>query len=193
MQAFCEAAAMNFQECSKPLAQVFEGEKQEIAAALHTAFVSYHVGIRQDALNAMVELVNKHSDLPTLSLLLGNMLAAANQLPMAQKCWLLAVRRDQTRWSSSGSRECSICAAQATTHLRRAESKQLLRSSSRRGTRQRTRPGPLPDQLAATRVPSCRLPLQIAGSAPADLQSSSDDSVSGANRIFRLTHRKNRW
>ena len=95
MQAFCEAAAMHFEECSKALAQVFDGDKQDVAAALHSAFVSYHVGIRQDALNTMVELANKYSDLPTLSLLLGNMLAAANQLPMAKKCWLLAVKRDR--------------------------------------------------------------------------------------------------
>ena len=95
MQAFCEAAALHFQECTKPLAQVFDGEQQDVASALHAAFVSYHAGIRQDALNTMVELVNKHHDLPTLCLLLGNMLAAAKNTPMAKKCWSLAVERDR--------------------------------------------------------------------------------------------------
>ena len=109
MQAFCEAAAMNFKDCNMPLTQVFEGEKQEVAAALHTAFVSYHVGIRQEALNAMVALVNKHRDLPTLCLLLGNMLAASHQLVMAKKCWSLAVRRD---------RPGGAVAAVAKQHLR---------------------------------------------------------------------------
>jgi hypothetical protein len=109
MQAFCEAAALHFEECTKPLAQAFDGEKQEVASALHTAFVSYHVGIRQDALNAMVELVNKHRDLPTLCLLLGNMLATAKKIPMAKECWSLAVQRD---------RPGGAVAQVATQHLR---------------------------------------------------------------------------
>jgi hypothetical protein len=95
MQAFCEAAAMQFAACSRPLAEAFDGEQGAIASALHNAFVSYHVGIRKDGLNAMIELVNKHPDFPTLSLLLGNMLEAADQLPMARKCWSLAVHRDR--------------------------------------------------------------------------------------------------
>jgi hypothetical protein len=55
MQAFCEAAALHFENCSKPLVAAFHGENQEIAGALHNAFVSYHVGIRQDALDAMIK------------------------------------------------------------------------------------------------------------------------------------------
>src|SRR5688572_17400943 len=50
MQAFCEAAALHFENCSGPLMEAFDGENQEIAGALHQAFVSYHVGIRQDAI-----------------------------------------------------------------------------------------------------------------------------------------------
>jgi hypothetical protein len=114
MQAFCEAAALHFDKCTKPLAQVFEGEKQEVAGALHNAFVSYHVGIRRDALNAMVDLVNKHRDLPTLCLLLGDMLETANQLPMARKCWSLAIHRD---------RPGGAVAAVAMQHLHRSTDK----------------------------------------------------------------------
>jgi hypothetical protein len=110
MQAFCEAAALHFEECSKPLAQVFTGEKQAIAGALHNAFISYHVGIRQDAINAMIELVNEHRDLPTLCLLLGDMMERANNLPMAGKCWSLAVHRD---------RPGGAVAAVAMQHLRK--------------------------------------------------------------------------
>jgi hypothetical protein len=58
--------------------------------------MSYHVGIRQDAINSMVELVNTHQDLPTLCLLLGDMLKEADNLPMARKCWSLAIHRDRT-------------------------------------------------------------------------------------------------
>jgi hypothetical protein len=95
MQAFCLAAALHFDDCSKPLAEGFNGEKQQIAAELHNAFVSYHVGIRQDALKTMIELVNKHHELPTLCLLLGNMFAAAGQTDLARQCWTLAVHRDR--------------------------------------------------------------------------------------------------
>jgi hypothetical protein len=111
MQAFCEAAALHFEECSKPLAKVFTGDSQAVAGALHTAFISYHVGIRQDALNAMIELVNEHRELPTLCLLLGDMLETAGRSPMARKCWSLAVHRD---------RPGGAVAAVAMQHLRRS-------------------------------------------------------------------------
>jgi hypothetical protein len=95
MQAFCEAAALHFDKCSQPLTTAFEGEEQALASALHNAFVSYHVGIRQDALKAMAELVNKYREYPTLCLLLGNMLDSADKKPLARKCWSLAVHRDR--------------------------------------------------------------------------------------------------
>jgi hypothetical protein len=111
MQAFCEAAGLNFENCSRPLVEAFQGEKQDIAGALHNAFVSYHVGIREDALNAMVELVNKHRELPTLCLLLGDMLETAGRASMARKCWSLAIHRD---------RPGGAVAAVAMQHLRRS-------------------------------------------------------------------------
>jgi hypothetical protein len=94
-KAFCEAALLHFDECRKPLAQVFDEDRLEVDAALHAAFVSYHVGIRQDALKTMAELVDKRRDLPTVCLLLGNMLGSAGQMEMAKKCWSLAVQRDR--------------------------------------------------------------------------------------------------
>jgi hypothetical protein len=101
MQAFCEAAALHFENCSKPLVGAFAGEKQDqdIVGELHNAFISYHVGIRGDALKAMVELVNKHHELPTLCLLLGNMYKASGNLEVARKCWELAIKRD---WPTGG-------------------------------------------------------------------------------------------
>jgi hypothetical protein len=95
MQAFCEAAALHFDDCNRPLNEAFKGQQNNIVSALHNAFISYHVGIRQDALNAMIGLVNEHRDLPTLCLLLGDMMEEANHLPMAKKCWSLAVHRDR--------------------------------------------------------------------------------------------------
>lgn len=102
MQAFCEAAALHFDDCSKPLNTAFEGANQETANSLHNAFVSYHVGIREDAIKSMIELVNEHRDLPTLCLLLGDMLAAASQIPMARNCWSMAVKRDRQNGAVAG-------------------------------------------------------------------------------------------
>jgi hypothetical protein len=99
MQAYCEAAALHFDECSKPLVKIFDGESKSLAADLHNAFISYHVGIREEALNAMIELVNTHRELPTLCLLLGDMFRAAGRLEMAQKCWKLAIQRDGSNGS----------------------------------------------------------------------------------------------
>jgi tetratricopeptide (TPR) repeat protein len=94
MQAFCEAAALHFDNCSKPLATTFDGKKRSLAADLHNAFISYHVGIRQDAINALVALVNQNRELPILCLLLGDMFRATGKIDLARKCWSLAVRRD---------------------------------------------------------------------------------------------------
>ncbi len=96
MQAFCEAATMNFEKCSRPLKKALDGKDPSVAEALHAAFVSYHVGIRQDALVSMTKLVNAHTELPTLCLILGNMLRKEGNLPLAERCWSMAVKRDRT-------------------------------------------------------------------------------------------------
>jgi hypothetical protein len=99
MQAYCEAAALHFDRCSKPLVAAFNDEKQKLVLELHNAFISYHIGIRSDAIHSMVELVNKHHDLPSLCLLLGNMYKASGNLQLARKCWELALKRD---WPTGG-------------------------------------------------------------------------------------------
>lgn len=96
MQAFCEAASLHLEKCSESLAEAFEGEDRSIADALQSAFVSFHVGIRQDALKTMTDLVNAHHELPTLCLLLGNMLKKDHKIPLAKKCWKMAIQRDRT-------------------------------------------------------------------------------------------------
>jgi hypothetical protein len=94
MQAFCEAAASHFDRCSKPLAATFEGESRTLASDLHNAFISYHVGIREDAIKSLAELINRNRELPTLCLLLGDMFRAMGKADLARRCWSLAVKRD---------------------------------------------------------------------------------------------------
>jgi tetratricopeptide (TPR) repeat protein len=95
MQAFCEAAAGHYDRCSAALCQAFPEDVLEVAETLHSVFVFYHVASRKEAIRELIELVNKHHELPTLCLLLGDMLAAADNAPLARKCWKQAVRRDR--------------------------------------------------------------------------------------------------
>ena len=94
MQAYCEAAALRFDSCSKFLAAAFAGDNRSLAADLHSAFILYHIGIRQDAITALSEIVKQHRELPTVCLLLGDMLHATGDTNLAGKCWSLAVKRD---------------------------------------------------------------------------------------------------
>jgi hypothetical protein len=94
MEAFCEAAASHFDCCSKPLAATFDGKKQPLAAELHNAFISYHVGIRHEAITTLAEVVNRNRELPSVCLLLGDMFRAMGKGKMARRCWSLAVQRD---------------------------------------------------------------------------------------------------
>jgi hypothetical protein len=95
MRAFCEAAAGHFDQCSAALCRAFPGDSLDVAETLHSVFVFYHVASRKEAIHDLVELVNEHHELPTLCLLLGDMLAAADNASLACKCWKLAVRRDR--------------------------------------------------------------------------------------------------
>jgi hypothetical protein len=113
MHAYCEAAALQFDRCSRPLSAAFDGERQSLASDLHNAFISYHVGIRQDAINALVDLVNRDRELPTVCLLLGDMFHALGNPKMARKCWSLAIERD---WPNGA------VAIVATRHLQATES-----------------------------------------------------------------------
>jgi tetratricopeptide (TPR) repeat protein len=94
MEAFCEAAAMQFDNCGESLAEAFEDDKA-IATRLQNAFISYHVGIREEGIQALVELINEYDDLPTICFLLGEMLSKADRPDMAKKCWKLAIERDR--------------------------------------------------------------------------------------------------
>jgi hypothetical protein len=95
MRAFCEASAGHFDRCSAALCQAFPGDSLEVAETLHSVFVFYHVASRKEAIRDLIELVNRHRELPTLCLLLGDMLAAAENALLARKCWKQAVRRDR--------------------------------------------------------------------------------------------------
>jgi hypothetical protein len=95
MGAFCSAATHEYATCSSQLTQAFEGDDLTLASALHDAFISINVGIRKEGIESLAKLVDEHKNLPTLSLLLGDLLAKSENLPLAKRCWSLAVKRDR--------------------------------------------------------------------------------------------------
>lgn len=113
MHAFCECAARNYEGSKASLDAVFDGEQGEIAAALQDAFVSCHVGIRKEGLATIASLIDEHRNLPSLCLLLGNLLKSGNNHELAQRCWSLAVQRDRPN---------GAVAAAAMRHMRKPES-----------------------------------------------------------------------
>jgi hypothetical protein len=95
MGAFCAAASHDFGDCSAQLTQAFEGDDLQIASAVHEAFISINVGIRKEGMQSLARLVEEHKTLPTLCLILGDLLAKSHDLPLARRCWSLAIHRDR--------------------------------------------------------------------------------------------------
>lgn len=112
MHAFCESAGKHFDASKDLLDAAFEGEDARLAGAINDAFVYYHVAGRQEGMRMIGELIDKHDHLPTLCLLLGNLVNAAGNAALAKRCWSLAVHRD---------RKGGAVAAVAMRHLRQAE------------------------------------------------------------------------
>lgn len=95
MGAFCDAASRDYGACSARLSEAFGGEDLAISSALHDAFISINVGIRQEGIQSLAKLVDEHKNLPTLSLLLGDILAKSENFSLARRCWTMAVQRDR--------------------------------------------------------------------------------------------------
>jgi hypothetical protein len=94
MRAYCEAAARRCEGCSAALSVAFPSRQRRIAEALHNAFVSYHIGMRDEAVEAIADLCKARHDLPSVCLLLGDMFAARQDWKRAKRCWSLSVERD---------------------------------------------------------------------------------------------------
>ena len=95
LHAFCECASRQFDDSQLLLEMAFPGSDDDTATILQDAFVSCHVGIRQDGVKAIAELVDKQPQLPSLCLLLGILLEKGENHKLAKRCWTLAIRRDR--------------------------------------------------------------------------------------------------
>lgn len=95
MHAFCESAAKHYDNCKAVLDEAFKDGPEGVANRLQDAFVSYHVGIKAEGRQAMAELVDEQQHLPTLCLIMGNILQSSGDLTLARRCWNLAIERDR--------------------------------------------------------------------------------------------------
>jgi hypothetical protein len=95
MLACCKANIHDYEACNNLLKQVFPEDTTAAIDRLQAAFVFDTVGMRWDAARELVELVNERPDLPSLCLLLGDLLASLGNSRKAAKCWQLAMKRDK--------------------------------------------------------------------------------------------------
>jgi len=94
MLARCHAQRLDFQGSKTTLDEAFSTDPA-LAAGLHDAFVLERFGMRKDAAQELAPIANEHRELPTVCLLLGDLLAEDRKLDKAQQCWKLAVKRDR--------------------------------------------------------------------------------------------------
>ena len=94
MLARCLDELSEFDKAKEVLDHAFP-EDHATANELQDVFVCERLGFTDDALHDLVELVNAHRELPTLSLLLGDLFAAKERFHKAEQCWKLAIHRDR--------------------------------------------------------------------------------------------------
>lgn len=99
MLAICRAGLSNYQESRSILDGVFQEGDRPLAGAIQDVIVQSRMGFKDGAVKDLVELVNTHQELPTLSLWLGDMLAEGNKTAKAMECWKLAINRDRQEGS----------------------------------------------------------------------------------------------
>jgi hypothetical protein len=108
MHAFCESAAKNYDACQAALDEAFKDRPEGIVSQLQDAFVSYHVGIKAEGRQALAELVDQQQHLPTLCLIMGNMLKASGDLTLARRCWTFAIERDRPQGAVAAAAESKL-------------------------------------------------------------------------------------
>lgn len=93
--AFCQSQLREYTACSQTLNQAFEADSSNLESRLHAAFVYWACGLRMDARDELEQLIQEHPDLPTLSLLLGDLLAQSGNRKAPPRFWRLAAQNDR--------------------------------------------------------------------------------------------------
>lgn len=93
--AFCQSQLREYTACSQTLNQAFEAESTNLESRLHAAFVYWACGLRMDARNELEQVIEEHPNLPTVSLLLGDLLAQSGNRKAPPRLWQLAAQNDR--------------------------------------------------------------------------------------------------
>lgn len=93
--AFCQAQVRDYTACSQTLNEAFESESTDLEARLHEAFVYWACGLHKDAREELERIIEEHPDLPTISLLLGDLLARAGNRKAPPRFWKMAAQNDR--------------------------------------------------------------------------------------------------
>jgi thioredoxin-like negative regulator of GroEL len=134
MLARCIAEIESFEACKEILDTIFEGEEPPVAEDLQGAFVFHVMGMRDDAIREMVNIVKQHPDYPTALLYLGDLYLEKGNHAKAVYCWKLAIKRDR-RGGAVG-----ITARKQLTQLSmRTKKAKTSRNESRRKSTKRKR------------------------------------------------------
>lgn len=95
--ACCKAGMKDYAGCNDLLHKLFDTENEPVAESLQAAFIFDSVGMQGDAIRELLKVADEHPELPTVCLLLGDLMAAIGNTNKAAKCWRLAAKRDQDR------------------------------------------------------------------------------------------------
>jgi hypothetical protein len=95
MLARCKAEKEHFGACMEILEAIFEDEEEPLVQEFQTAFVFRRVGMLDEAVREVNRIVKQHKDLPTACLFLGDMLASSGKFRSAERCWRIAMQRDE--------------------------------------------------------------------------------------------------
>jgi tetratricopeptide (TPR) repeat protein len=95
--ACCKAGMKDYMGCNELLHKVLDADNEKAAESLQAAFIFDRVGMKKDAIRELLQVADDHPELPTVCLLLGDLMAAIGNEKNAAKCWRLAAKRDQER------------------------------------------------------------------------------------------------
>jgi len=94
MLARCKAGLREYETCLELLRSAFAGEPEQVADALHTAFIYDAMGMLTDAIRELAQVARVRPDLPTPCLLLGDLFARVGMQGNAARSWKVAMERD---------------------------------------------------------------------------------------------------
>ncbi|MHB1035499.1 MAG: tetratricopeptide repeat protein [Pirellulales bacterium] len=99
LQAYCAAGRNDYAACNVILREAFA--EAAVAERLQAAFVYLSLGLKVDAARELDEIAGGHAELPTVCLLLGDLLAVMGQTAKAAIAWKLAIQRDHRGGSAA--------------------------------------------------------------------------------------------